>query len=369
MFTIFGIISITALLSYLICLCLCHYAQWLDLIVTPNTRSSHSKPTAQGGGLGIVVSASLLGACTAIYVFNSLTLLYLFILALPLAVTGFLDDRYGLSARLRLFVQCLSVLALLVFIHLSLASSPTLTLPIIFLYLALLIGLIWWINLFNFMDGIDGIAASQAVFMLLAAVVLVFVQSKLPPTLWPQALNFPLAGEGKLFAFSPLNLFAEHGILSHSEYILSSLIVASATLGFLILNWPPAKIFMGDVGSTWLAFMIAAFALLAPLSCITWLILAAVFVTDASFTLLVRLLQRKPFYQAHRDHAYQKLARRFGQHRSVTLIVSTINFIYLLPLALATIVWPTMAGLFLLLAYTPLVFAVYVLRAGSDSIN
>ena len=120
----------------------------------------------------------------------------------------------------------------------------------------LLLAGVWWINLFNFMDGIDGIAGARAVFMLLGGAVL---------SAWVNA-----------------------DVMSSPVWMLMLCVVA-ATVGFLLLNWPPAKIFMGDVGSTWLAFMIFALALLSVqagwLSYATWLVLAAVFVTDATVTL------------------------------------------------------------------------------------
>jgi Fuc2NAc and GlcNAc transferase len=199
----------------------------------------------------------------------------------------------------------------------------------------LLLAGVWWINLFNFMDGIDGIAGAQAVFMLLGAAAL---------AAWTNA-----------------------DVISSPVWMLM-LCVAAATVGFLLLNWPPAKIFMGDVGSTWLAFMVFALALLSVqagwLSYATWLVLAAVFVTDATVTLLTRLLRGERWYEAHRNHAYQKLARRWGGHRPVTLRAVAVNMLWLAPLAGACTAWPQWAFWWLLLAYAPLVIGAMVLGAG-----
>lgn len=138
--------------------------------------------------------------------------------------------------------------------------------------------------------------------------------------------------------------------------------------GFLLLNWPPAKIFMGDVGSTWLAFMIFALALLSVqagwLSYATWLVLAAVFVTDATVTLLTRLLRGERWYEAHRNHAYQKFARRWGGHRPVSLRAVAVNMLWLAPLAGACTAWPQWAFGWALLAYAPLVVGAVALGAG-----
>jgi Fuc2NAc and GlcNAc transferase len=199
----------------------------------------------------------------------------------------------------------------------------------------LLLAGVWWINLFNFMDGIDGIAGAQAVFMLLGGAV--------------------------------LSALANAEVISSPVWMLMLCVVA-ATVGFLLLNWPPAKIFMGDVGSTWLAFMVFALALLSVqvgwLSYATWLVLAAVFVTDATVTLLTRLLRGDRWYEAHRNHAYQKLARRWGGHRPVTLCAVAVNMLWPAPLAGACTAWPQWAFWWLLLAYAPLVVGAVALGAG-----
>jgi Fuc2NAc and GlcNAc transferase len=196
---------------------------------------------------------------------------------------------------------------------------------------------VWWINLFNFMDGIDGIAASQAVFMLVAAAVL---------GVW----------------FHP-------GVADVSGW-LWMLAVAAATLGFLRFNWPPARIFMGDVGSTYLAFMIFALALLSVregwLTYPVWLVLGAVFVSDASVTLLRRMLAGERWFEAHRSHAYQRLSRRWGSHRRVTLLSISFNLLLLAPLAWTCLAWPRWAWVCVVLTYTPLAAAMLALGAGKQ---
>jgi Fuc2NAc and GlcNAc transferase len=187
------------------------------------------------------------------------------------------------------------------------------------------------------MDGIDGLAASQAIFMLLAAALLVLIGTQ------GDAAGQPV------FWWLPT--------------------LAAATLGFLLLNWPPARIFMGDAGSTYLGFMIAVLALatigLGWLSLWQWLILAAVFATDATVTLCRRLLQRERLFEAHRRHAYQQLARRWQSHRRVTLGVILVNVVWLLPLALLAGWYPGTGPALALLAYAPLV--VLALRAGAGA--
>jgi Fuc2NAc and GlcNAc transferase len=260
-------------------------------------------------------------------------------LAALLAVVGLRDDIQHLPARVRFCVQ-LAVCAGLLF---ALGDLPSISFSTglefelggwVLSGLLLLAG-VWWINLFNFMDGIDGIAGVQAVFMLLGGAAL---------SAWVNA-----------------------EVMSSPVWMLM-LCIAAATVGFLLLNWPPAKIFMGDVGSTWLAFMVFALALLSVqagwLSYATWLVLAAVFVSDATVTLLTRLLRGERWYEAHRNHAYQILSRRWGGHRPVTLLAVGINVLWLAPLARACAAWPQWEFGWVLLAYLPLVVGAVALGTG-----
>lgn len=298
----------------------------LKLVSVPNERSSHSLPTPHGGGLGIVLAGSMAGVWLAM----SQPAIWWIIpaLALLLALVGLVDDIWHLPAQARFSVQISLVFVLLWSFGLIRPADVTLV-------IVLLLAGTWWINLFNFMDGIDGIAALQAVFMLLAGALL--------------------------------------GAWIHPELIQTTgwqwmLCLAAATCGFLALNWPPARVFMGDVGSTYLAFMIFALALHSVqagwLSVSVWLILGSVFISDATVTLLHRLLTGQRWHAAHRSHAYQRLARRLGSHRPVILVILAINVLWLVPLASAALIWPRWDWLVTLLAYAPLMLAVHVLGAG-----
>jgi Fuc2NAc and GlcNAc transferase len=127
------------------------------------------------------------------------------------------------------------------------------------------------------------------------------------------------------------------------------------------------------VGSTYLAFMIFALALLSVregwLTYPAWLVLGAVFVADASVTLARRVLAGERWFEAHRSHAYQRLSRRWGSHRRVTLLVIGINLLWLAPLALASLVWPGAAWICVVLAYGPLVTAVILFGAGKKDVE
>lgn len=182
-------------------------------------------------------------------------------------------------------------------------------------------------NLFNFTDGIDGLAGQQAVFMLATAGLLAAAGH-------PEAMLHPVW--------------------------LWMLCLAVASLGFLLLNWPPAGIFMGDVGSLYLGFMILFFVLASTTagwrSYPAWLILAAVFVSDATVTLLRRVIRRECWWEDHRAHAYQGLARRLGGHLPVIFLVVGINIFWLAPLAWGCMIWqPKWVWGMVGLAYAPLV--------------
>jgi Fuc2NAc and GlcNAc transferase len=192
--------------------------------------------------------------------------------------------------------------------------------------------IVWSLNLFNFMDGIDGIAASEAVFIGVAGGVLVLV------------------GGGSV-ALATL-----------------CLVLAAACSGFLWWNWAPAKIFMGDVGSGFLGFSIAVLALGVardqPAGPFVWLILGGVFVVDATVTLMRRLWRRERLYEAHRSHAYQCLARRWQSHRRVTLTVTAVNVFWLFPWATLATLYPVHAGWAALAAVGPLLVAAVAVGAG-----
>jgi len=223
------LLLLSAVISYSFAsIVLTRAARW-KLVQAPNHRSSHEQPTPNGGGLGIVVAVSLTTIWLAWGGANQLWPVLIF--SLPIAWVGFLDDVRGISAKWRFLGQVAVVAGVLM----TLGSMP----PLVFwagfsLQGWLLMGFLfvvgaWWVNLFNFMDGTDGIAGTQTITMLLAGAAIALWAS-------PDASTSPIW-----------------------TLMLS---VTAATFGFLILNWPPAKIFMGDVGSTWLAFIIFALALL-----------------------------------------------------------------------------------------------------------
>ena len=191
--------------------------------------------------------------------------------------------------------------------------------------------LVWMLNLYNFMDGIDGIASVEAICACLGACLLYW-----------------------LGGFENL--------------ILAPLVLAMAVAGFLYWNFPPARIFMGDAGSGFLGIILGMLSLQAawssPKLLWVWLILLGVFIVDATLTLLRRLLRGDKVYEAHRSHAYQFASRHYGRHLPVTLVVTAINLFWLLPLAACVVLWNMDGALALILAYVPLLVLAVRFHAG-----
>ncbi len=340
---VMALLGTTTLIAWGVAAWVRRRARMLHLLQMPNHRSSHVQPTPNGGGLGIVVAGCLAGVSLALFSGWMLGLFVLGIAAL-LAAVGLRDDMAHLPARVRLGVQVVVSVGLLV----VLGDMPpfALTVGLDFqvagwvLFGLLLLAGVWWINLFNFMDGIDGIAGMQAIYMLLVG--------------------------------AAIAVWANAEVVS-SPVWLWMLCIAAATVGFLLLNWPPAKIFMGDVGSTWLAFMVFALALLSVqsgwLTYAVWLVLPAAFVSDATVTLLTRILRGERWYEAHCSHAYQRMLRcwrgnRKVGHRSVTMLMTAVNLLWLAPWAWACVLWPDRSVPFVVIAYFPLVLAALLLGAG-----
>jgi Fuc2NAc and GlcNAc transferase len=296
------------------------------LLDHPSQRSSHTIPTPRGGGLAIVVAHFI--ALIVLRVRGDITAEVSIALmggGGAVALVGFLDDRKSVAASLRFMVHLAAATIVVVMIGgvpipgigNAGAGGPWIG------RLVGIAGITWAINLFNFMDGIDGIAGAEAVFVSLAAGAMIFVSG------------------------GPVGPIGSLGSLG------------MASLGFLVWNWPPARIFMGDVGSGFLGFMLAALAILAShrtvLALQVWPILGGVFLVDASVTLIRRMVRGDRWYEAHRMHAYQHLARAWGGHRPTTLFVCAVNICWLLPWAWYASTHPPAASLCVAMALLPLV--------------
>jgi len=252
------------------------YAHRRGMLDQPGQRRSHRLPTPRGGGIGIVVAMvaclpGVLWSLPAAWPGGVVTGLCVALLLVALA--GWWDDHRSLPALPRLIAQLLGV---------GLFSSTLLATGLSWWWLpVLLFGGVWSINLHNFMDGIDGLLAQQAIFVGAGLALLAWAAAQ--PALATAAAAF-----------------------------------ATAALGFWWFNRPPARIFMGDVGSGSVGLLVFAFSAMLwhvePALLWPALILSSAFVVDASLTLLIRMWRGRRWYTAHREHLYQWLVRRGGTH-------------------------------------------------------
>lgn len=311
------------------------YALATSLLDTPNARSSHTVPTPRGGGVAIVITFLLSVFCLAVY--DYLPWSAAFSLIVPgamVAILGFLDDHGHIAARWRLLGHFTSAIIALLFLN---GLSPLIVFGNVFDFgifgnvLAALY-LVWMLNLYNFMDGIDGVASVEAIT---ASISMCFL--------------FWISGSTHL--------------------IWAPIILSLAVLGFLCWNFPPAKIFMGDAGSGFLGITLGILSLQAawvsPQLFWAWLILLGVFVCDATFTLARRLLRGDKVYEAHRSHGYQYASRYFGKHLPVTMAVALINVFWLLPIAfcVAKLKMDGLVGV--MIAYVPLLLLAIKFKSGA----
>lgn len=269
------------------------YAINRGILDMPNSRSSHKAVTPRGAGFPLVLLwGALLG--WVIYQFHlTHQMLLIFGPALIVGYLGYMDDKKSLPTWPRLAVQLLSAIIVLF----ALGATKDYILPLTFLpiwavFLLLTIGIVWFTNLFNFMDGMDGIAGTEALFF------------------------FGLASY----------IFWQSG---SEVFMLLSWGLCALVAGFLTWNWPPARVFLGDAGSGFLGMLMAIFALVASawygVSIFVWLILSGVFWFDASITLIRRLLTKENILTAHCSHAYQRLLQRQFTHRTVLLMMISVN--------------------------------------------
>ena len=289
-----------------------------NIIDKPNERSSHTKVTLRGGGI-IFYFGALAYFLTSGFEYPW------FLLALTLVTfISFVDDIKSTGQMTRLLFH-FSAMAMM-------------------FYQWGLFSLSWWwivialivctgiINAYNFMDGINGIASVEAITTVVSMAILYYV------------LN------------STLN----------SDILW---LLAACVFGFLLWNFPKAKIFMGDACSGFLGLTLGILALIAlkenlVLFC-AWIICLGVFVVDATYTLIKRVLSGYKMYDAHRSHSYQILSRKCGSHTPVTLAVAAINLLWLFPIAYITVTqawaYPELA---VLIAYIPLLIVAIKFKAG-----
>ncbi len=265
-----------------------------EIFDIPNDRSSHTTPTARGGGI-IIVALSLVFYITYELIYGNINWYYV-AGALIIAIISWLDDLISIRSIWRFAVHSLAAFVAIFGIgniHFDIFYLDQ------FAWLQMLITFVWivWLtNAYNFMDGIDGIAATQAI----------------------------TAGIGWfLFGF-----YTNETSISYFAAVL-----VTTNLGFIFHNWSPAKIFMGDVGSAFLGYTFAVIPLLfiennSVKNTFTFAIFAVfLFLFDSILTFLRRVINREKFWEAHRSHIYQRLVISGFSHQKVTLLYGVLSFI------------------------------------------
>ncbi|MBD3843228.1 MAG: glycosyltransferase family 4 protein [Campylobacterales bacterium] len=308
---------ILLIISFLLTYFIKNYAIKKSLVAQVNERSSHTVPTPHGGGIAIAITWFI--GLFYLYLENQIdsNLFYPLMVGVIISVVSFLDDVYELSPNVRLVAQgIVAFCGLLVLggfdsLNLFIFSIENQIITNIFAFFMI----IWFINLYNFLDGINGYAGSEAVFLSVAGLIL---------------------------------FGGEHFI-----------VLAVTTLGFLYWNWNRAKIFMGDVGSTLLGYNVAIFTIYYANSESSnlwiWIILFGVFWFDATLTLIRRKLNGEKLSQAHKKHAYQRLTQAGWSHYKVTNYSIGLNLFLLCIVYVISNVFITFV-LSLLLLYSSMKF-------------
>jgi UDP-N-acetylmuramyl pentapeptide phosphotransferase/UDP-N-acetylglucosamine-1-phosphate transferase len=298
-----------------------------EILDVPNERSSHATPTPRGGGIGVIlVLLPAWGIWTVLAAgsrpppdtFKEIGLIYAAVVVL--AAVSWLDDLRGLGSLPRLLSHFVAA-ALAVWALDLMVLDPSVFEGMIFGYqppawtilTVVTILLVWFINLFNFMDGIDGISGVETIVIGLGAAVVALVG----------LAGGAMAGQGLILAF--------------------------AGLGFLVWNWPPARVFLGDVGSTPLG-LLCGWALLSIASQGLWLsavILPLYYLADSGLTLVRRALRGENIARAHRSHFYQKAAQNGRSHAAISLAVLAIGAVLIAHSIVAamfdpSVAWPTL---------------------------
>lgn len=305
-----------------------------EILDVPNIRSSHTAPVPRGAGIAIVLaSLSMLGILTYMGMLSVSFAIATGAAGAAIAIMSFCDDIFGgVSWKARFIVQFAASVWAIYWV----GGIPIISLGFSDFYIGFVgnvlgvLVLMWMTNLYNFMDGIDGSSGSETVFIGLTG-------------------------------------FAILAINGHWDIGMLYLAPAVSAAAFLIWNWSPAKIFMGDVGAAFIGFLFG----ILPIICLKtgtmspWIgfMLPAVFVTDASITLLVRAVQGERLYEAHRTHAFQHFAQKHG-HAKTVLVMAAVNLAWILPLSLLANHFKPLAFVITIAAYVPLIIAAFLLSAG-----
>ncbi len=335
MFAIAFACSVGFILSFVLTYYYRYFARSFGIIDIPNDRSSHQKPIPRGAGVAFAIAFNLMLAALVFSGFLSLKYTLSVFLGGPIILlVGYWDDLKSLTARLRLashfFVSVLIVALITAGFKKEIAISFLPAIPIVTVLFSVFF-IAWFINLYNFMDGCDGLAASIG-----------------------------MVGAGLI---AILSFFS-----GSNDLAIIYLVLAYCLAAFLVFNWHPARVFMGDCGAYYLGYVFGALALVSKLyydnSLYIHLIIFGAFVVDATWTLIQRLLRGQKPYMAHKEHAFQKLLAKGWGHSRVTAFYVLVTVLWLFPMAAFSSHYSNWSFWFLVVAYIPLYIMVLMVKAG-----
>jgi len=293
----------------------------LSILASPNYRSLHNFPIPKGGGFVFAIIFIV-----TISIFNlvgelSENFFFIFVYGAGVATFfGIIDDINNIKAKKKIIIHIMLSFWIIYCIDLWNFLKFDLIINICIISFVSFL-LVWLINAYNFIDGIDGMAASGAIFISLTLASIL------------------LLNDGPY------------------QIVCILLVLAVSIGGFIIFNWPPASLFMGDAGSIFLGYIFGALLLLTvingDLSIWTWLIVFGYFFADTFVTQIIRVIYVNKWWHAHRSHAYQNLARITGSHLKVTLGVLIYNIFWILPLTFWSVIKPETAIFATILAISP----------------
>ncbi|WP_342225447.1 MraY family glycosyltransferase [Rickettsia endosymbiont of Urophora cardui] len=315
---IFSFIA-TTILTYI----LTKYFKIIGLVDIPSQRRSHNKITPRGGGLAIVIvvmiALSSFEYITSGLLTNSAKILPpLFVIA----TVSFLDDLKPVPVLIRLITHLICS-AFAIYLLISLDFAANINVPIYLIFIALIIALSGFVNIYNFMDGIDGMSCIESIHLSSTILILCLLQFQL---------------------------------LANPYFIFSTnIVILGCSIGFLIFNWQPAKIFLGDVGSISLGFLLGFCLLMLATTNINLFIACFIaslyYLTDAVLTILIRLVNKEKIWQPHLKHFFQKAVKKGKSHKRVVSIIAICN-IFLMILSVLSLYLPIISVMLALAVIT-----------------
>ena len=333
-----ALISFTILLSYVSVIFLefifLRYKLFID---NPNDRNIHINPIPSAGGLAIFFSYFIYLYFLSYFFQIDIKFFTIFLITLfPIMLIGLVDDLKETKVIIRLFIQLFSASLMIYYFQINQNYNSNFEFSqtnLLIILLSVVLSM-WLMNLYNFMDGIDAYAASETVFVFSSASLIAY-------------LNEP---SGKMYI------------------ILIGF--AAASFGFLLRNWYPAKIFMGDTGSVSIgccaAFFIFYSASESIISIYTWLILLSVFISDSTYTLFVRVVTQKNLLKPHLTHGFHILAKKSRSQKEITKYMIFVNLFWVLPLAVISNSFNDFHILVTIIAYLPLLLYLIKIGAGLE---